>query len=92
MAEKDNTVLAKEYKVHSDHPEVSGDVDGSMTDHKNLLENDQNCVEKITKTDNLDSSNTGDCCCDLCDGKCGPTHHLLANNRIARQLMKLAQE
>lgn len=56
--------IATEYVVHENHDEVHGDMDSTQSDHKNLLEEDQDCLE--TKTDIQDSSNTGDCPCDDC--------------------------
>lgn len=74
---------SEEYKVHSDHEEVKGDVDGAINDHKELLDQDQACIEQILNVDSLDSSNTATCNCDLCgDGK--PTHNLLANRIMNR--------
>ena len=91
MANKILQRLADEYVVHFDHKEVQNDVDGSQKDHKDLLERDQNCVEKVTGTDNLDSSNTGNCECDLCE------HNGVDINRIAARiahnnLQKTAEE
>lgn len=91
MANKILQRLADEYVVHFDHKEVQNDVDGSQEDHKDLLERDQNCVEKVTGTDNLDSSNTGNCECDLCE------HNGVDINRIAARiahnnLQKTAEE
>ena len=56
--------IAKEYVVHEDHQEVVNDIDGTVEDHKELLEDDQDCIE--TKTDIEDNSNIGDCSCDEC--------------------------
>ena len=56
--------IATEYVVHENHDEVHNDMDGTQVDHKNLLEDDQDCLE--TKTDIQDNSNTGDCPCDDC--------------------------
>lgn len=69
---KQATNNSEEYVVRGDnigrsgHNEVSGDVDGSIQDHRNLLKEDQNCVEKTIKVDQLDSSNDADCQCDNC--------------------------
>ena len=87
--------LAEEYVVHLNVDEVTGDVDGSIKQHNDLLEDDQNCVEKIMKVDSLDSSNTGNCSCDLCcdDEDCisKSSFYLnakLKNNRILQRLAK----
>lgn len=66
MSNRILTRLADEYVVHFNHKEVQNDVAGSMKDHKDLLEDDQNCIEKTINVDHLDSSNTGNCQCDLC--------------------------
>lgn len=81
MANKILTRLADEYVVHMDHKEVHNDIDGAQKDHHDLLEDDQNCVEKIIDVDDLDSANTGDCKCDLCADGC-------RINRIAARLFK----
>ena len=39
--------LAEQYIVHQNHDEVTEDLQGSLNDHHQLLEDDQNCVEKI---------------------------------------------
>lgn len=89
MRERFKQILAndqEEYKVHSNHPEVSGDVDGTINDHRDLLKTDQACVEQIMNVKELDKSNDSECNCDLCaDGK--PTHDLLAN-MIMRRIIK----
>ena len=86
MRERFKQILAndqEEYKVHSNHQEVSGDVDGAINDHKNLLKEDQACVEQIMDVKDLDKSNDATCNCDLCaDGK--PSHNLLANMIMRR--------
>ena len=56
-----------QYKAHFNHEEVTNDVDGSLKDHRDLLEDDQNCIEKIMDVADMDSSNTGDCECCLCE-------------------------
>lgn len=78
--------IAEEYMVHSDHDEVHGDVDGAIQDHRDLLQEDQACIEQITNVKDLDHSNKGQCHCNLCtdDGK--PKHNLLAN-RIMRKII-----
>lgn len=80
------TRLADEYVAHMDHKEVYNDVDGSQKDHLDLLERDQNCIEKITETDDLDSANTGDCECNMC------TEGGANINRIAARLFQLQDE
>lgn len=74
--------LAEEYVVHFDHPEVKGDVPGAMNDHRDLLEDDQDCIE--TKIDVRDSSNTGDCKCK----ECQEIKTNFASNRLCKLVAK----
>ena len=78
--------LAEQYIVHQNHDEVTEDLQGSLNDHHQLLEDDQNCVEKITDMDELDKLNTGDCNCDLCEKDGKPFNTLLAENRIMKRI------
>lgn len=66
----------------SGHTEVQGNVDSTIEDHRQLLREDQNCVEKIMEVDDLDSSNDANCQCQFCEpGKC-----TAKNNRIIKQI------
>ena len=73
MRDRFKQILAtEEYVVRGDtigregHTEVSGNVDGTIEDHRNLLKEDQACIETVTKTKNLDSSNDASCTCENC--------------------------
>lgn len=80
MANRIFNRIATEYVVHQDHPEVHGDVDSSIADHNSLLADDQNCLETANDVANLDSSNNGECKCNMCCDK---------RNRIAERIQNM---
>lgn len=79
--------VSEQYVVRGDtigregHTEVSGNVDSTIEDHRNLLKEDQNCVEKVVGVEQLDSSNDANCQCEFCEPK-----DVLASNRIIKRI------
>lgn len=89
MRDRFKEILAnEEYVVRGDtigregHTEVSGNVDSTITDHRNLLKEDQACVETTLDMKNLDSSNDATCSCEQCSNK------VASSNKIIQRIFK----
>jgi len=85
MRDRFKNILAnEEYVVRGDtigregHTEVSGNVDSTIIDHRNLLTEDQACIETTLDMKNLDSSNDATCSCEQC------SKHASSNKIIQR--------
>ena len=84
MRDRFKQILAnEEYVVRGDtigregHTEVSGNVDSTITDHRNLLKEDQACVETTLDMHDLDSSNDASCGCEQCVNKVASANKII---------------
>lgn len=89
MRDRFKEILAnEEYVVRGDtigregHTEVSGNVDSTIIDHRNLLKEDQACVETTLDMHDLDSSNNVSCTCEQCVDK------EASSNKIIKRIFK----
>ena len=89
MRNRFKQILAnEEYVVRGDtigregHTEVSGNVESTITDHRNLLKEDQACVETVLDMHDLDSSNDTECSCEQCVNK------VASSNKIIQRIFK----